>query len=97
MFTGCGTALVTPFRRDLSLDEEALRRLVRRQIDAGIDFLVPCGTTGESPTLTHAGAPARDRDHARRGGRAACRCWAGRAATIPGTSSNWRASWKGWA
>jgi 4-hydroxy-tetrahydrodipicolinate synthase len=51
MFTGCGTALVTPFRRDLSLDEAALRRLVRRQIDAGIDFLVPCGTTGESPTL----------------------------------------------
>jgi 4-hydroxy-tetrahydrodipicolinate synthase len=54
MFTGCGTALVTPFKRDLSLDEDALRRLVRRQIDAGIDFLVPCGTTGESPTLTRA-------------------------------------------
>ncbi|HXX20633.1 MAG TPA: 4-hydroxy-tetrahydrodipicolinate synthase [Candidatus Acidoferrum sp.] len=54
MFTGCGTALVTPFRKDLSLDEEALRRLVRRQIDAGINFLVPCGTTGESPTLTSA-------------------------------------------
>jgi len=54
MFTGCGTALVTPFRRDLSLDEEALRRLVRRQIEAGIDFLVPCGTTGESPTLARA-------------------------------------------
>ncbi len=54
MFTGCGTALVTPFRKDLSLDEEALRRLVRRQIDAGINFLVPCGTTGESPTLTAA-------------------------------------------
>jgi 4-hydroxy-tetrahydrodipicolinate synthase len=52
MFTGCGTALVTPFRRDLSLDEPALRRLVRRQIEDGIDFLVPCGTTGESPTLT---------------------------------------------
>ena len=52
MFTGCGTALVTPFRRDFSLDEETMRRLVRRQIDAGIDFLVPCGTTGESPTLT---------------------------------------------
>ncbi len=52
MFTGCGTALVTPFRRDLSLDEEAVRRLARRQIDAGINFLVPCGTTGESPTLT---------------------------------------------
>jgi 4-hydroxy-tetrahydrodipicolinate synthase len=52
MFTGCGTALVTPFRQDLSLDESTLRALVRRQIDAGIDFLVPCGTTGESPTLT---------------------------------------------
>ena len=52
MFSGCGTALVTPFRRDLSLDEPALRKLVRRQIDAGIDFLVPCGTTGESPTLS---------------------------------------------
>jgi 4-hydroxy-tetrahydrodipicolinate synthase len=54
MFTGCGTALVTPFRRDLSLDEETLRRLVRRQIEAGVNFLVPCGTTGESPTLTRA-------------------------------------------
>jgi 4-hydroxy-tetrahydrodipicolinate synthase len=54
MFTGCGTALVTPFRRDLSLDEAALRKLVRRQIHAGINFLVPCGTTGENPTLTRA-------------------------------------------
>jgi len=54
MFTGCGTALITPFRPDQSLDEPALRRLLRRQIDAGIDFLVPCGTTGESPTLEHA-------------------------------------------
>ena len=54
MFTGCGTALVTPFRRDQSLDEETLRRLIRRQIAAGINFLVPCGTTGESPTLTRA-------------------------------------------
>src|SRR5207245_8736001 len=53
MFTGTGTALVTPFRTDGSLDEAALRRLVRLQIDAGVDFLVPCGTTGESPTLTH--------------------------------------------
>jgi 4-hydroxy-tetrahydrodipicolinate synthase len=52
MFTGCGTALVTPFKKDLSLDESTLRSLVRRQIDAGINFLVPCGTTGESPTLT---------------------------------------------
>jgi 4-hydroxy-tetrahydrodipicolinate synthase len=52
MFTGCGTALVTPFRRDLSLDEETLRKLIQRQIADGIDFLVPCGTTGESPTLS---------------------------------------------
>ena len=52
MFTGTGTALVTPFQRDGSLDEAALRALVKRQIDAGVDFLVPCGTTGESPTLT---------------------------------------------
>jgi len=51
-FTGCGTALVTPFRPDGSLDESAVRSLVRRQISEGIDFLVPCGTTGESPTLT---------------------------------------------
>lgn len=53
MFTGTGTALVTPFQADGSLDERALRQLVARQIEAGIGFLVPCGTTGESPTLTH--------------------------------------------
>jgi 4-hydroxy-tetrahydrodipicolinate synthase len=53
MFTGCGTAMVTPFRSDGSLDEPTLRNLMQRQIDAGVDFLVPCGTTGESPTLTH--------------------------------------------
>src|SRR6202051_57773 len=52
-FVGCGTALVTPFQKDLSLDEETLRRLVRRQIASGINFLVPCGPTGESPTLSH--------------------------------------------
>ena len=52
MFTGCGTALVTPFKKDGSLDEPALRSLIRRQIEGGINFLVPCGTTGESPTLT---------------------------------------------
>jgi 4-hydroxy-tetrahydrodipicolinate synthase len=52
MFTGTGTALVTPFRGDGSLDEATLRTLIKRQIEAGIDFLVPCGTTGESPTLT---------------------------------------------
>ena len=51
-FIGCGTAMVTPFRKDLSLDEETLRALVRRQVNAGINFLVPCGTTGESPTLS---------------------------------------------
>ena len=51
-FTGTGTALVTPFRQDGALDERALDGLIQRQIDAGIDFLVPCGTTGESPTLT---------------------------------------------
>src|SRR5712691_6834400 len=52
MFSGCGTALVTPFRKDLSLDQAAIRRLVQRQIGAGINFLVPCGTTGENPTLS---------------------------------------------
>jgi len=51
-FTGCGTALITPFQRDFSIDEAALRKLVQRQIRGGVDFLVPCGTTGESPTLT---------------------------------------------
>ena len=53
-FTGCGTALVTPFRRDGSLEEAGVSRLAKRQIDAGIHFLVPCGTTGEVPTLTEA-------------------------------------------
>src|ERR1700693_3614638 len=50
---GCGTALVTPFQQDGSLDEPALRNLVAWQVESGIDFLVPCGTTGETPTLTH--------------------------------------------
>ena len=50
---GCGTALVTPFRQDGSIDDAALRNLVAWQIESGIDFLVPCGTTGETPTLTH--------------------------------------------
>lgn len=50
---GCGTALVTPFHQDGSLDEQALRNLVAWQIESGIDFLVPCGTTGETPTLSH--------------------------------------------
>src|SRR3974390_3549978 len=51
---GCGTALVTPFRQDGSIDDNALRQLVRWQVESGIDFLLPCGTTGETPTLTHA-------------------------------------------
>lgn len=49
---GCGTALVTPFREDLSVDQDALRRFVEFQISEGVDFLVPCGTTGESATLS---------------------------------------------
>jgi 4-hydroxy-tetrahydrodipicolinate synthase len=49
---GCGTAIVTPFKEDLSIDEDALRSFVEFQISEGIDFLVPCGTTGESPTLS---------------------------------------------
>ncbi|HET9531537.1 MAG TPA: 4-hydroxy-tetrahydrodipicolinate synthase [Blastocatellia bacterium] len=49
---GCGTALVTPFNEDLTIDEQSLRRLVEFQIEEGIDFLVPCGTTGESATLS---------------------------------------------
>ena len=51
-WTGCGTALVTPFTRDRAVDEAGVRRLAKRQIDAGIHFLVPVGTTGESPTLS---------------------------------------------
>jgi len=51
-FTGCGTALVTPFTGNSTLDEAGVRRLGRRQIDGGVHFLVPVGTTGESPTLT---------------------------------------------
>ena len=50
---GCGTALVTPFHQDGSIDDAALRNLVTWQVESGIDFLVPCGTTGETPTLTH--------------------------------------------
>lgn len=51
-FEGCGTAIVTPFRNDGAVDEQTLRRLVRRQIEGGVHFLVPCGTTGENPTMT---------------------------------------------
>ncbi len=53
-WAGCGTALVTPFTGNGDVDEAAVRRLARRQIAGGVHFLVPCGTTGESPTLSHA-------------------------------------------
>ena len=52
-WTGCGTALVTPFTDTGALDEAAIKRLACRQVEAGVNFLVPCGTTGESPTLSH--------------------------------------------
>jgi 4-hydroxy-tetrahydrodipicolinate synthase len=52
-FTGVGTALITPFTKDGALDEPAVTRLAKRQIDAGVHFLSPCGTTGEAPTLSH--------------------------------------------
>ncbi len=53
-FTGVGTALITPFTKSGSLDEAGVTRLAKRQVDAGIHFLVPCGTTGETPTLSAA-------------------------------------------
>jgi 4-hydroxy-tetrahydrodipicolinate synthase len=53
-FTGVGTALITPFTKSGALDEAAIKRLARRQIDNGVHFLVPCGTTGETPTLNAA-------------------------------------------
>ncbi len=52
MFRGVGTALITPFKADGALDEAALARFVDWQITEGVNFLVPCGTTGENPTLT---------------------------------------------
>ena len=52
-FTGLGTALITPFAADGSVDEAAVRRLVRRQVEAGVHFVSPCGTTGEAPVLSH--------------------------------------------
>ena len=53
-FTGVGTALITPFTKSGALDEAAIKRLAQRQIDNGVHFLVPCGTTGETPTLSAA-------------------------------------------
>lgn len=54
IWTGCGTALVTPFDANGAVDEAAVRRLAERQVEGGVHFLVPCGTTGESPTLSEA-------------------------------------------
>jgi 4-hydroxy-tetrahydrodipicolinate synthase len=53
-FTGVGTALITPFTKSGALDEPAIKRLAKRQIESGVHFLVPCGTTGETPTLSAA-------------------------------------------
>ena len=51
---GCGTALATPFTTSGSIDERALRAFVDWQVDEGIDFVVPCGSTGEAATMTAA-------------------------------------------
>ena len=77
---GAGTALVTPFRADGSLDDEALARFVEWQVDEGIDFLVPCGTTGENPTLT--------RDEHRRVIETTVRAARGRVPVLAGAGSN---------
>ena len=85
-FTGCGTALVTPFTSSGAVDEAAVRRLARRQIEAGVHFLVPCGTTGEAPTLSRRGEAARGRARGRGGGGPRARCSPARAAT---TRARW--------
>jgi 4-hydroxy-tetrahydrodipicolinate synthase len=79
-FRGVGVALVTPFRRDGSLDEAALERLVDWQISEGVNFLVPCGTTGENPTLAH--------DEHRRVVEIAVRGAKGRVPVLAGAGSN---------
>ena len=80
-WTGVGTALVTPFTRAAISTKQAVRRLARRQIDAGIHFLVPCGTTGENPTLTDAERVRDRRDSRGRGATGRCRCSPAPAAT----------------
>ena len=74
--TGCGTAIVTPFRADGSVDEPALWALVNWQIDSGIDFLVACGSTGEAATLDEE-EWLNDRAHRGRGGGGRVPVWAG--------------------
>jgi 4-hydroxy-tetrahydrodipicolinate synthase len=77
---GTGTALVTPFRQDGSIDEPALRALVAWQVESGIDFLVPCGSTGETPTL--------DRDEWMRVVDVTAEVVAGRVPIVAGATSN---------
>lgn len=77
---GCGTALVTPFQADGSLDEAALAALVAYQLEGGVDFLVPCGTTGETPTL--------DRCERRRVVETVLRAADGRVPVIAGAGGN---------
>src|SRR5512144_140362 len=77
---GCGTALVTPFKSDGAIDERALRSLVAWQVESGIDFLVPCGTTGETPTL--------DRDEWIRVIETTIEVVAGRVPILAGATSN---------
>ena len=85
MFTGCGTALVTPFRRDLSLDEQALRSLVKRQIDAGVDFLSLAARRVRAPRCLVMSICASSKSPLR--SRAvAYRFWPAQAATTPAKS-----------
>ena len=86
---GCATALVTPFRRDGSVDDECFRRLVERQIKGGVNLLVPCGTTGESVTMSEAErlAVIRSAVEVAQGGKRG-RLRSGRAYVIAGTGSN---------
>ena len=77
---GCATALVTPFKRDGSVDEERMRALVLRQIEGGVRLLVPCGTTGESATMTES--------EDRRVIQITIEAARGRARVIAGTGSN---------
>src|SRR5579863_10468681 len=79
-FRGVGTALVTPFRNDGSLDESVLERFVDWQVSEGVNFLVPCGTTGENPALTH--------DEQRRVVEIAVRRAKGRVPVLAGAGSN---------
>ena len=87
LFSGAMTALVTPFKNN-TVDEETYRAFIERQITEGIHGLVPCGTTGESATLSH-------EEHERvieiciDQPKAGCRCWPGPVPTIPAKPSAW--------